>query len=119
MLFQLLLIVLVVGIAFLAVRSLPGDKSLAVKRILAILFAFAAIAAIMFPQLLSAVANFFGIGRGTDLLLYAFIIFSLIFAVMIILAKARSDARVTELARAVALMENQMREQQEKNGPNE
>lgn len=110
MIFQILLIAIVVIIAVFAVRSLPGEKSLAIKRILAILFVLAAAAAILFPQLLSIVANFFGIGRGADLLLYSFVIASMVFAVMAIRAKARSDARVTDLARAVALMEARLTE---------
>lgn len=105
MLFQFLLIALVILIAVFAMRSLPGEKSLAVKRIFALLAAISAIIAILFPQLLSSIAHFFGIGRGTDLLLYLFVIASLIFAVMTVRAKARSDARVTALARAVALIE--------------
>lgn len=103
--FQLLLIAAVVIAAALAVRFLPGERSLALKRIFAILFVAAAVFAILFPNVLTAVANFFGIGRGTDLLLYLFIVAVMIFAVATVRAKARSDARVTDLARAVALIE--------------
>lgn len=110
MLIQFFLVALILGIAAFAVRSLPGEKSLAVKRILAILVAAAAIAAILFPELLSIVARFFGVGRGTDLLLYLFVVASLVFAVATVRAKARSDARVTDLARAVALMEARLSE---------
>lgn len=109
-LFQLLLIAAVIIAATLAVRFLPGERSLALKRIFAILFVAAAVLAIVFPGALTAVANFFGIGRGTDLLLYLFIVAMLIFATATVRAKARSDARVTELARAVALMEARLTE---------
>lgn len=112
-LFQALLIVVVIVAAALAIRFLPGERSLALKRILAIVFVIAAIIAIVFPGVLTAVANFFGIGRGTDLLLYLFIVAMLIFAVMVVRAKARSDARVTDLARAVALMEARLTERQD------
>lgn len=110
-LFQILLIAAVIAAAALAVRFLPGERSLALKRIFAILFVAAAVVAIVFPNLLTGVANFFGIGRGTDLLLYLFIVAMLIFAVAVVRAKARSDARVTDLARAVALMETRILEQ--------
>ncbi|UOQ57697.1 DUF2304 domain-containing protein [Leucobacter allii] len=110
-LFQILLVAIVIVAAALAFRFLPGERSLALKRIIAILFVLAAAAAILFPGLLTAVANFFGIGRGTDLLLYLFIIAMLIFATAVVRAKARSDARVTELARAVALMEARLRDE--------
>lgn len=103
--FQFLLIIGVAVAGILAVRFLPGDRSLAIKRILALLFVAAAVLAIIFPDTLTVVANFFGIGRGVDLLLYVFIVAALLFAAATVRAKARTDARVTELARAVALME--------------
>ncbi|MGI8392688.1 DUF2304 domain-containing protein [Leucobacter sp. W1038] len=103
--FQFILIFGVAFAAILAIRFLPGDGSLAVKRILAMLFVVAAILAIVFPAALTTIANLLGIGRGTDLLLYVFIIACMLFAVSVVRAKARSDARVTDLARAVALME--------------
>ena len=109
--FQLLLIAAVVIAAALAVKFLPGERSLALKRIFAIIFVVVAALAILFPSALTVVANFFGIGRGTDLLLYVFIIMMLLFAVATVRAKARSDARVTELARAVALIEARAREE--------
>lgn len=110
MLIQFLLIFGVAIAAILAIRFLPGDRSLAVKRIIALLFVVAAILAILFPSALTVVAHFFGVGRGTDLLLYAFIIAVMIFAIAVMRAKARTDARVTELARAVALMEARLSE---------
>lgn len=105
LLFQFLLIIGVIAVALLVMRMLPGERSLALKRIFALIFLMLAILAIIFPNTLTIVANFFGIGRGTDLLLYGFIIVTLIFGAATIRAKARSDARVTQLARAVALIE--------------
>lgn len=107
--FQFILIVGVIAVALLVMRMLPGERSLALKRLFALFFLVAAILAILFPSALTVVANFFGIGRGTDLLLYGFIVVGLLFGAAIIRAKARSDARVTELARSVALMEARMR----------
>ncbi|QIM15864.1 DUF2304 domain-containing protein [Leucobacter insecticola] len=108
--FQLLLIAAVIIAASIAVRYLPGERSLALKRIFAISFVLIAVLAILFPGVLTYIAGFFGIGRGTDLLLYVFIVMTLLFAVATVRAKARSDARVTDLARAVALMEARIRE---------
>lgn len=109
LLFQFILILGVVAVALLAMRMLPGERSLALKRIFALVFLVLAVLAIIFPNALSVVANFFGIGRGTDLLLYVFILASLLFGVALVRAKARSDARVTKLARAVALMDARSR----------
>lgn len=103
--FQFILVVAVFLGALLAIRSFRGEKSLALKRIFALIIAIGGVFAIIFPNALTAVANFFGIGRGTDLLLYGFVVATMIFGVAVLRAKARSDARVTELARAVALIE--------------
>ncbi|QBE49417.1 DUF2304 domain-containing protein [Leucobacter triazinivorans] len=114
--FQFLLIAGVVAAGVFAVKFLPGERSLALKRIFALLFVVAAIFAIVFPNSLTAIAHFFGVGRGTDLLLYVFIIMTLLFAVATVRAKARSDARVTNLARAVALMEARILEERSTKG---
>lgn len=105
------LIIGVIFIVYFALRQLPGEKSLALKRLSGLLVGVAAILAILFPNILSKVATFVGIGRGTDLLLYLFIIFMMLFTVAVIRAKARTDARVTELARAVALLEAEKSEE--------
>ena len=110
-LFQFLLIFGVIIAALLIGRFLPGDRSLALKRILALLFAAGAVFAIIFPDALTIIANFFGVGRGVDFLLYLFILATLLFAAAMVRGKARSDARVTELARAVALLEARLVEQ--------
>ena len=111
--FQFLLVAAVVVVITLLLRSLRSEKSLALKRILALLAMAAAVVAIFVPNILTLVANMFGVGRGTDFLLYLFIIAAMMFAVAVIRAKARSDARVTRLARAVALMEARERETRE------
>ena len=113
LLIQFLLILGIIAVAVLAMRFVPGARSLALKRIFALLFVVAAVLAIIFPGALTAVANFIGVGRGTDLLLYVFIVMTLLFAVATVRAKARSDARVTDLARAVALMEARIAERDE------
>lgn len=113
---QLIQFILIIGVliaAGLAMKFLPGDRSLALKRIFALGFVVVAVLAILFPSALSAVAQFIGVGRGADLLLYIFVVMTLLFAVATIRAKARSDARVTDLARAVALMDARISERTE------
>lgn len=110
--FQLLLIVVIAIAAIAALRVLKGDRSIAIKRLIAILLAIAALFAIVFPEILTWFANLIGIGRGTDLLLYLFVIVAILFAIGAVRARARQDAKVTELARAVALMEARLSEQQ-------
>lgn len=114
--FQLLLIIIVAIAALLSLRLFSGDRSLAIKRLVAILAAAAALFAIVFPEVLTWFANLLGIGRGTDLLLYLFILTTMLFAVATLRSRARRDARLTELARAVALMEARLMEERERSG---
>jgi len=111
--FQFLLILIVAFAALYALRWLSGDRSLAIKRLLTILLAVGALLAIIFPEALTWAAKLVGIGRGTDLLLYLFVIGSIVYAVSGVRTRARKDARVTELARAVALMEARLVDEQQ------
>lgn len=102
---QFLLIAAVIVIAVLLMRRMGGDSHLAIKRILMVLFVLAAVFSIIFPQWLSWVANLIGVGRGTDLLLYALVIafFASLYSQM---KNSRANQRkLTLLARKVALLE--------------
>lgn len=102
--FQLILIVGILATVVLSSRFLPGDGSLALKRLAALLFAVLAILAIIFPAGLSAIAQLVGVGRGADLLLYTSVLAMLAFAVATVRARAKSEIRLTQLAREIALL---------------
>jgi hypothetical protein len=55
------------------------------------------------PDLATDVANAVGIGRGTDLLVYVFILFSLFHIVHIGSRLRRMERQITQLARVTAL----------------
>lgn len=72
---QILLIGLLLLVFFYLVRSKkPNDRQLALFRIGLVFVVAAGVAVILIPEWLTAVANWLGVGRGTDLLLYALII---------------------------------------------
>lgn len=101
---QILLIAVILGIAVWMVLT-RGARQLAVRRLLIIAFALFALCTVMFPSLLSHLANLVGVGRGADLLLYATVV---VLLGMIALQEARSKAeekRTTHLARRLAIDE--------------
>lgn len=101
---QILLIVLIVGIAvWLSVRR--GARQLAVRRLLVIAFALFAVVAVAVPSLVTRVANLLGVGRGTDLLLYATIVVLLGFLALQEARAKGEEKRTTHLARRLALDE--------------
>lgn len=101
---QILLILGIIGITAWLFRS-RGARQLAVRRLLIIAFALFAVLAVLFPSLLSRAANLLGVGRGTDLLLYATVIVLLgVIAVQEVRAK-NEEKRTTHLARRLAIDE--------------
>lgn len=104
---QLLIKVLIVAaLAIIAARVIVpsnGSRSTALRRLLLLCFFGVAIFAVIYPQSLSAAAEFLGVGRGSDLLLYAFIVVFL--GNMLTSARQRSylERNVTKLARDEAL----------------
>jgi len=102
---QILLIAGVVAIGAFFMRRTGADNHLAIRRLLFGLFVVAAVLSIMFPQWLTWVANLIGVGRGTDLLLYALILMFLVFVYTQSRRNAADQRRLTLLARKLALLQ--------------
>ena len=76
------------------------------KRILLVVFIVAAIAAVIYPDELTVIANMLGVGRGADLLLYATVA-ALVFSLLVIYAKFKdAEVKIAELARHIAILES-------------
>lgn len=101
--FQIAAVLVVVVIAFFILRD-GGARHQAVRRILLLLFVVAAAFSLFFPQVLTWVANFVGIGRGTDLLLYVLVLVFLGFAATTYRRFRHLESDVTELSRRIALL---------------
>lgn len=102
---QILLIAGVVAIGAFFMRRTGADSHLAIRRLLFGVFVLAAILSILFPQWLTFVANLIGVGRGTDLLLYALILMFLAFVYTQSRRNSAQQRRLTLLARKLALLQ--------------
>ena len=101
---QLLLVLgIVVIIAWLFMKR--GAKQLAVRRLLIIAFAVFAVLTVLFPSVLTKVANLVGVGRGADLLLYLTVLVLLGFLALQEARTKAAEKRTTYLARRLALDE--------------
>jgi hypothetical protein len=58
---------------------------------------------VWFPEKATGVANFVGVGRGTDLVLYCWILVSIILIVNLHIKLRHYESRFTELVRNIAL----------------
>jgi len=103
-LIQLVLIVVVVLIAVRLLRD-RGARTQAVRRLGLLLFAAFAVWSILFPSVWNQIAKIVGVGRGTDMVLYALVVAFLSFTLTTYVRFREFEARYTKLARRLALDE--------------
>jgi small membrane protein len=103
-LIQVLLIAVVVAVVARLFRS-RGARAQAIRRLGLVLFASFAVVSILFPAFWSRIASFVGVGRGTDMVLYALVVAFLSFTVTTYLRFRDLETRYTKLARRLALDE--------------
>ena len=102
---QILLIVAIVILALFTMRRTGADSHLAIRRLLMGAFVVAAVLSVLFPQWLSWLAGLVGVGRGTDLLLYALVVVFLAFVYTQHRRNSALQRQLTLLARKIALIE--------------
>lgn len=103
MIIKILLVVGILAIVAIALRGSRSTAYLAVRRLGSVAFATAAVAAILFPNALSWVANKVGVGRGADLVLYVLAVSFVLVSVSLYQRIQHLEERILELARAIAL----------------
>jgi hypothetical protein len=101
MLIQAILVVAVVLLTVKLTRSSTNVRHQAIRRLLLAGFIVAAVVAILFPEMTSVAANAVGVGRGTDLLLYALVIAFLGYI-------ATTFKRFDELSRKITLLTREL-----------
>ena len=103
--FQLILIAALLGIAVYLVRSTPSARHLAIRRLLVLLALAGGVVVVLWPGLLSWLAELVGIGRGADLLFYLAIVAGLIYVVNEYKRSVQLARANTQLAREIVLTE--------------
>jgi hypothetical protein len=101
---QVVLIIVVVLVVARLFRS-RGARAQAIRRIGLVAFAGFAAVSILFPDVWSGMAHRVGVGRGTDLVLYALVVAFLSFTVTTYLRFRDLETNYTRLARRIALSE--------------
>lgn len=109
---QFLLIAAIVLLAAFMMRRTGADSHLAIRRIILGLFVIAAALSILFPQWLTWIASLIGVGRGTDLLLYALVIMFLVFVYTQYRRNVTLQREITRLARKIAIVDAARGEEQ-------
>lgn len=109
MIIQIVLVPALVLAVLLSLRSRASLRGQARRKILAVLTVAGGVLAVLFPNTLQALADLTGVTRGTDLLLYGLALV-IIYLVGSTSARFREqEARLTLLARQVALADAALR----------
>lgn len=102
---QLVLIAGIVVIGAFFMRRTGADSHLAIRRLCYLAFIALAVGAVLFPEMLTKAANLVGVGRGTDLLLYLFVLIFMSFVYAQHRRGTDQQRKLTLLARRIALLE--------------
>ena len=104
------LIAVCVVLAILVIVPGKGARGSAIQKLAMLVAIAGGIIAVAFPDFTTRVANFLGIGRGVDLLLYGLIVVFIGYAITSSVRVRRMDRDLTILARKIALLEANVRE---------
>lgn len=96
--------IVILSSIFLFVLYIISNRSLLTDRILLASLAFLAVFFVLFPDLSTTIANWLGIGRGTDMIFYFFILFTLFRFVGISSEQKRLERSLTEVIRELAIL---------------
>ena len=102
---QIVLILAVAYGALTLVRGGANAKHQAIRRLAAVAFFFFAAVSILVPDLVTQVARMLGIGRGTDLVLYALVVLFMVTQYTSAQRRRDEEVNVTRLARHIAITE--------------
>lgn len=103
MIIRVLLIISVLAVMVVVLRSKPSHRSTAVRRIGLFVVAGVWVAAVIDPDLVTSLAHGVGVGRGTDLLLYCFVVLVLFATLGLHTRIARLEGRLVVLTRELAI----------------
>ena len=102
---QIVLILAVAYGALTLVRGGANAKHQAIRRLAAVAFFFFAAVSILVPDLVTQVARMLGIGRGTDLVLYALVVLFMVTQYTSAQRRRQEEVNITRLARHIAIAE--------------
>ena len=103
MLSQWVLAIALVLVGLYLLKARKSASQQAIRRLFIIVALAAGLIAVLFPNYTNVVASFLGIGRGADLLLYTFVVFTLFYVVHQYRRQLWQEKVTTDLARALTL----------------
>jgi small membrane protein len=107
---RIVLLVALIGIGAMVTFGSNTAGLRASRKLLFLTTLMAGCVAVLFPELVSDVATFLGVGRGTDLLLYVMTVMLLTVTLTGYMEKKRAERREAKVVQAMALLEAEVQE---------
>ncbi|WP_241705307.1 DUF2304 domain-containing protein [Leifsonia shinshuensis] len=101
---KILLIVIFAAFAIFLMLPGRGARHLAIRRLLMVLLLILLVLAVVFPSAVTSIAQLLGVGRGTDLLLYALIVVFIGNSLVVQRRHRKTEQEVTQIARQLAIL---------------
>jgi hypothetical protein len=109
---KVILIVVVLSLFVSSLRIKKEVNSNALKKIGFVFLMISGVVAIISPELVTKLANLLGVGRGTDLMFYVFAVVFMYQLLNSYRSNKRNSAKITKLAREIALVDAERRYKQ-------
>ena len=103
MIIKVLLVLSIVAVAIVVMRGEGSARRTALGRLASLAFVACGVLAVLAPDLVTKLANAVGVGRGTDLVLYALVVAFLFSTVAVRRRFRHQDDRIAQLTRELAL----------------
>jgi hypothetical protein len=113
MIIQWLLVPAIVAAVLVSLRSRNSLRGQARRKIIAVFTLVAGVAAVVQPEILQGIADFVGIARGADLILYGLALVIIYLVGSVSVRFREHEAKVVLLSRAVAILDAERRLRQE------
>ena len=107
---RLVLLTALIGIAVFVTFGRDTAGLRASRKLLFLATTFSGCIAVLFPELVQDLADFLGVGRGTDLLLYVVTIMVLSLSLTLFVSKQRAERREATLVQTLAILQAQVEE---------
>lgn len=111
---QLILIGALVLVSVYLLKAKRSPSQQAIRRLVILGVLGAGVLAVLFPDYTTAIANMLGIGRGADLVFYAFIVFALFYVVHQYRRQLWQEKMISDLARALTLTQADLEDYRKK-----
>ncbi|RYG21515.1 MAG: DUF2304 domain-containing protein [Chitinophagaceae bacterium] len=96
-------IILLIPLLLLIILMLPRFRKHALSRMIMILISLLGVVFVLFPSLSSKLAQYVGVGRGADLIIYVFIVFSFLYNIYMYAKLRIIQQDQTEIIKNIAL----------------